>query len=382
MKISVASFLVLTAVCASAVSASPVSTNNSLETVNIEQSLNLAPSLDKRTFVCPCQANDNLISVLMGSFKADLNARIFSPISVTFSERAAASMGIYSFLGGAFDIGMSTLQSIEASAIASLRASFSASLEARINAEIYAEIEAKLRRKCGNRKLTDDMLIAILVEIHAEARTLIQARLPTISAGLQTKAKSCVGSTIFGIRRKGDAHGSAKGNVHGSAKGDAHGSVKGDAHGSAKGDAHGSVKGDAHGSVKGDAHGSVKGNVHGSAKGNVHGSVKGDAHGSVKGNVHGSAKGNVHGSVKGNVHGSVKGDAHGSVKGDAHGSAKGNVHGSAKGESDYGYEYNFNTELEGSFNAKATIDASINTGLKGCNNWNHESFAKKVIASL
>ncbi|KAI8078221.1 uncharacterized protein B0P05DRAFT_587450 [Gilbertella persicaria] len=202
MRLSIASALLLVAACSSAVSASPISRDTALDVTSIEQPLNLTAVLDKRTFVCPCQANNDFIGTVMDSIRGHLDAEVFAPVSVTFAQSAAATFNINSFLGGVLNLGMSSVRSIESYAVASLRSSFSASLEAQINARIYAQIEASLRSKCGKKTLSDAQLLAILVQIHGEAKTLIHAQLPKIGAGLHGSANSCVGSAIGGIRKK------------------------------------------------------------------------------------------------------------------------------------------------------------------------------------
>ena len=85
MKITAAALLVLAATCVSAISSSPDATNKSLDTNSLNDFVDVSPLLSKRTFVCPCQSNNNLIDALMGNLKADLNARVFAPVSVSVS---------------------------------------------------------------------------------------------------------------------------------------------------------------------------------------------------------------------------------------------------------------------------------------------------------
>ncbi|KAI8053694.1 uncharacterized protein B0P05DRAFT_641410 [Gilbertella persicaria] len=269
MKLSTASLLVFVALCASSVSASPFTEDiAALEVQNVERSVNDTPLLVKRTNFCPCKTNDALIHSLMGSIKADLNVRVFSLISSTFSEKAFDSLNIASILLGSYELSDASLKLIESSFAATLKSTFSATLNAQINAKIFAILESSLRKKCGSKTLTDAQLIAILAEIYAEANILIKTQLPKIGSTLQTKAGGCVSSGITTIKKKIPGKGKAKGKSRGKAR----------------------------------------------AKG-------------LK-----SAK--------------------------------------------------LNAALAANFSAKSTVNASIDKGLKGCNNWNHQALAKKIVLTL
>ncbi|KAI8354017.1 hypothetical protein BD560DRAFT_336595, partial [Blakeslea trispora] len=202
MRISVASLIVLAAACASTVSASPISRDNSIASVNIEQPILNTPLLEKRTFTCPCEANDSLIGKIMGSLRTDLDARIFTPVSVTFSQGIIGSLDFHSIFGGSVDLNLASLKSIEAAAIANLKSSFGASLNTQINSRIYSKLEASLRKKCSGKTLNDSQLQAILAEIHSEAKTLIHHELPKIGSSLHTKAKKSANCTLKKIKSK------------------------------------------------------------------------------------------------------------------------------------------------------------------------------------